>query len=599
HIVGDGWSMGLLVQEVGALYAAARLGKAADLPALAVQYPDFALWQQAHLTPDAVAAELGYWREVLAGLVPLPMPTDRPRPPMLSPEGGLEGFAFAEETVSGLDRLARDHGLTRYMALLGSFQALLARISGESDVAVGSTVAGRTRRELEPLIGFFVNTLVLRARLTSGESFAALLGHARETALGAFAHQEVPFEQVVAELQPERDLSRSPLFQVMFQLQNARSGTLDLAGLELSSAAAEGTTSKFDLVVNLRESPAGISGVWRYSLDLFDRSTLARWSSHWQHLLAAAVAEPDRNLAELPLLSESERDELIVEWGKAEGTFETFALSERFAGQAMARPDSIAVSLGGTHLTYGDLARRSEALARRLLAAGVAPGALVGLCVERSIEMVVAILGILRAGAAYVPLDPHYPQERLAYLLEDSGVKVLVSEGKTLPSLPPTDAHVFLADAFDERTEPLRSTDPLPDVPPDLPAYVIYTSGSTGKPKGVVVTHANVARLFPATESWFGFGASDVWTLFHSYAFDFSVWELWGPLLHGGRLEIVPYWLSRSPGEFLNLLIDERVTVLNQTPSAFRQLQAIEAAGAEKADLALSAVVFGGEALEL
>src|SRR6185295_11311940 len=293
---------------------------------------------------------------------------------------------------------------------------------------------------------------------------------------------------------------------------------------------------------------------------------------------------------------EGERGELISAWGRAERAFPTFALSARFAEQAASQPDSIAVSLAGMHLSYGELARRSETLGRRLLVAGVVPGDLVALSVERSIEMVVGILGILKAGAAYVPLDPHYPQERLAYLLEDSGVGVLVAERRTLSVLPKSAARTVLLDGA---SEPSAWTRRLPVVTPDQPAYVIYTSGSTGKPKGVVVTHGNVARLFAATESELDFGPADVWTLFHSYAFDFSVWELWGALLYGGRLEIVPYWVSRSPGEFLRLVLDERVTVLNQTPSAFRQLQAVEAALPAPAGHALSVVVFGGEALDL
>src|SRR6185295_3580860 len=433
-------------------------------------------------------------------------------------------------------------------------------------------------------------------------SYALLVARVREAALGAFEHQELPFEKVVAEIQPERDLSRSPLFQVMFQLHQVQGAVLDLPGLELRAESAEATSAKFDLVVNMTAVGERIAGSWIFRTDLYDASTLVRWSEHLRHLLAAATLDPDRRLSELSFLGEEEREQLVAAWGAATGTFETFCLHERFSAQAALRPEAIAVGLDDAVLTYGALERRANALAGRLQGLGVLPGDLVGLCFERSLEMVVAILGVLKAGAAYVPLDPQYPQERLAFLLEDSGVQVLLTQTSSLGALSSHGARVLTLDGREglggggKGVEPGASV--LRSAVPELPAYVIYTSGSTGRPKGVVVTHANAARLFAATSSWFGFGPEDVWTLFHSMAFDFSVWELWGPLLSGGRLVVVPYWLSRSPAGFFDLLAEQRVTVLSQTPSAFRQLMWADEA-AEPSALALREIVFGGEALDL
>ncbi|HEV7672551.1 MAG TPA: amino acid adenylation domain-containing protein, partial [Thermoanaerobaculia bacterium] len=600
HVVSDAWSMGVLIAELVALYVAYARGRTSPLPELPVQYADFALWQRGWLSGAALAEQMEYWRRTLKSAPTLALPADRPRRGFPSDRGGRLMSAISPDLVERLRTFARDHEATLFMVLLAAFEALLARLSGERDLVVGTTIANRARTELEPLIGFFINTLALRADLSADPSFSSWLATARSAALGAYAHQDLPFEQLVAEIAPERDLARSPLFSVLFQLQPAAAATAGDPGLglEVRPVEMEGQTAKFDLVVSVADGGVrdALGLEWKFRADLFDRSTVERWAGHWRHMLEGAVAAPETRISELPLLSATERDELVARWGRPESTFAPFALPQRFAEQAASRPDAIAVSMGGAVLTYGDLARRATVLARRLLAAGVAPGDLVGLCVERSIEMVVGILGILQAGAAYVPLDPHYPQERLAYLLADSGVRVLVTERRSLSGPPESGARVLLLEGA---PEPSAWTRRLPAVAPELPAYVIYTSGSTGKPKGVVVTHANVARLFAATENELDFDPADVWTLFHSYAFDFSVWEIWGALLFGGRLEVVPYWLSRSPGELLRLLVDERVTVLSQTPSAFRQLQAIEAEEAAPVDHALSVVVFGGEALDL
>ncbi|HEX3531511.1 MAG TPA: non-ribosomal peptide synthase/polyketide synthase, partial [Thermoanaerobaculia bacterium] len=597
HIVSDGWSMGVLVREVAALYQAAVSATPSPLPELPVQYADFAVWQRSWLQGEVLAEQLGYWRRVLAGAPMLALPTDRPRQAVQRFTGADEPLAFSSGLSELVLALCRREGVTPYMALLAGLLVLLHRITGQDDVVVGSTVAGRTHRDLEPLIGFFVNTLPLRSLLPGDLSFRSLLGRTREGVLDLFAHQDVPFEKLVEELAPERDLSRSPLFQILFQYLELPE-PLDLPGLVLAPRAVSGETTKFDLVLNLWSTSAGISGGWKYRTDLFDRSTLARLSEHLRILLAAAVADPEGPAAELPLLSAEQERQMVAEWNPAGWAGERFCLHMRFAARAAESPHAPAVSCDGETLTYRELERRANGIARWLVRAGVRPGDRVGLFLERSLDLVAAILGVLKAGAGYLPLDPAYPAERLAFTLADCRVGIVLSQASLAASLSGGAARVVRLDADDGLAE--ASSEQAPRVPasPDLPAYVIYTSGSTGRPKGVSVSHGNVASLLTATERWFGFDQDDVWTLFHSSAFDFSVWEIWGALLYGGRLVVVPYWVSRSPEAFYELLCTERVTVLNQTPPAFRQLIWAEESAAAKKELALRWVIFGGEALE-
>ncbi|HEX2187358.1 MAG TPA: amino acid adenylation domain-containing protein, partial [Longimicrobiaceae bacterium] len=601
HAVVDGWSAGVLLRELAVLYRARVAGEPSPLTPLPVSYRDFSVWQRGRLAGGAMDAQLAWWRERLAGAPPvLELPTDRPRPAVPGFRAATHRLDLPADLASRLKALARAEGATLFMTLLSAFQALLGRYTGEDDVTVGTPIAGRTRAELEGLVGFFANTLALRADLGGDPAFAALLGRVRDATLDAYAHQELPFERLVGELQPGRDLGRNPVFQVLFVLQNAPLRPEDAGGLRMEPEDVEGTAAKFDLTLALEERGGGLAGAIEYAAELFDAATVERMAGHLRVLLEAVAADPERRLSALPVLTPAERAVLAAGGNPSPRRFPADGtLHGRFEAVARARPHAVAVSCGSESLTYAALDARADRLAAALRARGVGPEVRVGLCVERSLDTVVGILGILKAGGAYVPLDPAYPAERLAYLLEDSAVPLVVAQPHLAGRLPGAGVDVVGTDGT-----------PLPPAPSPARgegengtgsgnlAYVIYTSGSTGRPKGVMVSHANVLRLFDATDERFGFAAEDVWTLFHSYAFDFSVWEMWGALLHGGRLVVVPFDTSRDPEAFRALLARERVTVLNQTPSAFRQLAAADEAAESGDELALRWVVFGGEALD-
>jgi len=597
HIASDGWTIGILIRELEALYTGSAL------PELPLQYADYAAWQRRWLNSNAMEQHLSYWRGRLSGRLPvLEMPTDRPRPALLTSRGARLSRTVPSAALEEIRTWSQREGGTLFLTLLAAFNALLHRYTGQEDLLLGIPIANRNRLETEGLIGFFLNMVVQRADLAGDPSFRELLARVSDGFLGSTPHQEVPFEKLVEDLQPERDLSRTPIFQVQFSLQNTPTQALDLPGVSLKLLENHNRTTKFDFTVFLFDLPEGLTTTLEYNVDLYDESTIDRLLRHWEILLTGSVAAPELRLADLPMLAEEERAQLLAADFNLES--QVASLHRLFEEQAAKHPKNVAAVYEVSELSYRKLNERANQLAHRLRALGVGPEMPVGLCVERSLDTVVGILGILKAGGAYVPLDPAYPAERLSWILENAlstaSAPVLVTQSHLVERFDPAPYPMVLLDK-DRASLAAESTENLSELPgmgPDNVAYVIYTSGSTGRPKGVPVTHLNAARLFTATDHWFCFGPDDVWTVFHSYAFDFSVWESWGALLYGGRLVMVPREVSMNPAAFYELLVTEEVTVLSQTPSAFRQLiKAEEEEG--RGRLALKWVVFGGEALDL
>jgi amino acid adenylation domain-containing protein len=600
HIVSDAWSVGVFVQEFSELYDAACSDRAPTLPALGIQYADFAVWQNERLRSGAYDEQRDYWRHQLRGAPPvLELPGDRPRPPVRTQRGRTETFELGEALTARLKAFGQQQGCSLYMSLLAGFAALLARYSGQDEVVIGSPVANRNHPQLEPLIGFFVNTIALRVDVGDDPSFQALVARTKQTALDAFAHQDIPFEDLVEDLQPERSLGHQPICQVMFALQNAPISALTLPGVAVSVQDFSGDTAKFDLTLTMAETPGRLAGAFEYSTDLFDPATIRRMAGHFETLLAAALEAPGTPVSEMTLLGPEETELVLRGWTGGTAAFPADrCMHELFEARVAETPDAVALVFDGQSVTYGDLNARANRLAHHLIAQGVRPDTLVAVALERGVEMVVALLATLKAGGAYVPLDPAYPQERLGFMIADSAPHLLLTRSEvrsSLGTLPDTLTQILLDE--DAPWAGLPVTNPAAaalGLTPSHLAYVIYTSGSTGLPKGVTVEHARVARLFAATASLFRFTADDVWTLFHSYAFDFSVWELWGALIHGGRLVVVPHAVARAPEEFDDLLCEQGVTVLNLTPSAFRQLVTVQGARPHR----LRYVIFGGEALD-
>ena len=605
HAVFDGWSEGILVRELGQLYAGQPL---APLP---IGYGDYARWQSERARQGEggpIQRQVAAWREELAGLPALDLPVERARPAVQTFRGGVAAGAVPRDEADLLRAAARTEGATLFMVLIAAWEVWLWRHSGQTDFGIGVPVAGRTRRELEGLIGLFVNTIVVRSDVAPGLPFRELLRRVRDRTLRAYDRQEAPFEQVVEAVQPARDTSRTPLFQVMFTMQNTPGAERDFGGLAVESIPLEATGAKFELTLTAAETGDGTLALsLEYNRDLFSPETAARFLARYGEILRAVGRGAGTALRDLAWVPASEAADLAA-WSSATlaDRPDPATLPVLFEAQAGRTPEAVAVTAEEGTLTYQALNERANQVAHLLIARGIGPEQLVALCLPRSLELVIAVLGVLKAGAAYLPLDPEYPPDRLAFMLADARPAALLSlqsaavatpEGleRIVLDAPATAAALAAGSAANpgdhDRVAPLR---------PLHPAYVIYTSGSTGTPKGVIVTQHNVARLFSATEPWFHFGPGEVWTLFHAYTFDFSVWELWGPLLHGGRLVVVPYLVSRAPGEFLRLLAREGVTVLNQTPSAFYQLQQADRDDpATGAKLALRWIIFGGEALSL
>ncbi|MBZ5523304.1 MAG: amino acid adenylation domain-containing protein [Acidobacteriia bacterium] len=567
HIVSDGWSLGIMAREISRLYEADVLGQESPLPELKFQYADYAAWQREWLQGEVLERQLEYWREQLAQLEPLDLPTDHARPAVMGQRGATRYFVVAAEMMGRLQELSRREGVTLFMGLLAAFQVMLSKYAGQQDIAVGTVVANRNRVEVEELIGFFVNTLVLRTELSGNPSFTEVLKRVRQVTLNAYQHQDVPFEKLVEELHPGRDLGRSPLFQVMLVLQNAGQRELHMPGLRLNGSAAESSVAKFDLQLTLSESAEGLTGELSYALDLYEAETMDRLVDHLRLVLEQTVEEPEQRIGELSLLAGAEREQVLVEWNRTAVEYPQQCLHELFEQQAARTPQAVAVEYEGQSFSYAELNRRANQLGHYLRMLRVGPEVRVAICLERNLEMVVALMGVLKAGGAYVPLDPAYPKDRLQFMVEDSQAAVLLTERRFAELLSNSQTQVICLE--EKQSEIAEASSAMVDsgVTPRNLAYVIYTSGSTGRPKGVAIVHqsANVlmhwAREVFSSEELAGVLAST------SICFDLSVFELFVPLSWGGTVLVagnalsLPQWMESG-----------RVKLVNTVPSAIAEL---------------------------
>ncbi|MCA9973778.1 MAG: amino acid adenylation domain-containing protein, partial [Anaerolineales bacterium] len=594
HIASDGWSIGVFMQELTQLYAALAQGRPSPLPPLPVQYVDYAAWQRAWLQGDVLKPDLAYWKQQLAGVPVLELPTDRPRPPVQTYHGARLQLRLPAALTTAPKQLSQQEGVTLFMTLLAAYQSLLHRYTGQDDFAVGTPISGRNQPETKGLIGFFLNTLALRTDLSGNPTFRELLQRVRQVALDAYAHQELPFDKLVEELQPPRNLSHSPLFQVMFTL-NLPVRPPRLADLQMTHLPDLPTrTSTLDLFLMLRDVPEGLTGWIEYNTDLFDAATIERLAAHLEVLLTAVAAAPEQRLADVPLLTPAERRMLLVDWNQTAMAYpRTACLHELVAETAVARPDAIAVDFEGAQLTYRELDARANRLAHYLQGLGVGPDVLVGLHVERSLEMIVGVLGVMKAGGAYVPLDPAFPADRLAFMLADSGAPVLLTQERLKESLiPENKVRIVCLDADWDAIAQQPAAAPASPVQATNLAYVIYTSGSTGKPKGVQLQHQGVVNFLTAMRQEPGLIADDVLLSVTTLSFDISVLELLLPLTTGARL-VLASQATAADGQKLMALLDEAdATVMQATPATWRLL--IESGWDGKPDLK---ILCGGEAL--
>ncbi|MCU1267649.1 MAG: amino acid adenylation domain protein [Acidobacteria bacterium] len=568
HIISDGWSIGILVQEMAAIYRAISAGEPAGLPELPIQYADFARWQREWLQGEVLDEHLGYWKQQLSGApAVLDLPIARPRPAMQTMRGSHLKALLPAQLGSALSELSRREGVTLFMTLLAAFQTLLFRYSGQDDLVIGSPIAGRNRAELEGLIGFFVNSLPLRTSLAGNPRFRELLTRVKKTALGAYAHQDLPFEKIVEGVQPPRSLSYPPIFQVMFALQNQPAATFSLPGLDITHLKREFDTAKFDLTLFVTEYEDEL-GCWlEYNTDLFEATTLGQLLIQFETLLEGIVADPNRRISELPLLKEDERQQLLVDWNNTHVDFPTkLCAHQLFESQAAKTPNATALVCGAERLTYDELNTRANKLARYLQRLGVGPEQRVGICLPRSRDMIVAVLATLKAGGAYVPLDPVYPLARLAFTLEDADACLLLTNDELAGTLPETKARKLSLDSERTLIEQEDAANAPSQVRPENLAYVIYTSGSTGMPKGVAIEHrSTVAFLFWALATFTEAELAGV-LLSTSLCFDLSVFEMFAPLCMGGKVILVENALQ-LPG-----LLSGEVTLVNTVASAMTEL---------------------------
>jgi amino acid adenylation domain-containing protein/thioester reductase-like protein/non-ribosomal peptide synthase protein (TIGR01720 family) len=573
HIVSDGWSMGVFVQELTQLYNAYSQGQSSPLTPLSIQYADFAIWQRQWLQGDVLQSQLSYWEQQLKDApAVLSLPTDRPRPAVQTVVGATHEFSLSVELTDKLIKLSQNQGCTLFMILLAAYDTLLYRYTGQSDILVGSPIANRDRSETEGLIGFFVNTLVMRSNLAGNPRFSELLTRVREMALGAYAHQHLPFEMLVEALQPERDLSHTPLFQVMFNLQNAPVSDLELNGLTVSSVPFKGVTAAFDMTLFMQNTANGLVGVWEYNTDLFDHSTIERMIGHFMTLLEAVVNNPQEHIDQLPILTAVERQKLLVEWNDTQADYPVGkCLHQLFAQQVELTPDAVAVVFDNQQLTYQQLNTQANQLAHYLQSLGVGAEVLVGIYLERSLSMTVALLAVLKAGGGYVPLDVDYPQQRLTYISQDSQISVLITQESLLNSLPVEGVKVIVLDQEWEVFNSHSPENPVSEVIPENLACVLYTSGSTGKPKGVMLTHAALVNHSSAISEAFGLTSSDRVLQFAAFGFDVALEEMFPTWFKGGTVVLRPTQMFSSFANFAQFIEQQQLTVLTLTSAYWHE----------------------------
>ncbi|MCA2909509.1 MAG: amino acid adenylation domain-containing protein, partial [Microcystis sp. M034S1] len=603
HIIIDGWSKGILFKELSEFYQAFLSNSTVDLPELAIQYADFAVWQRQWLQGEILENQLNYWKKQLTGAPPLlELPTDKPRLATPNFRGHSISFQINSELTEKLKLLSQKSGGTLFMTLLAALNTLLFRYSGQDDILIGTPTANRNRQEIEPLIGFFVNTLVLRNSLEGNPTFSGLLQQARNVVLEAYANQDVPFEQVVDGLEIERSLSYNPLFQVMFALQNAPLNALELPDLKAQYLAVENQRIKFDLSLVLEEieteKGSYLEGFWEYDSDLFTAERITRMVGHFQTLLKGIVANPQQTIGELPLLTESEKQQLLVEWNQTQTSYpDHYCIHQLFEEQVKRTPEAVAVVYSEQQLTYNELNCRANQLAHYLQSLGVKPEQLVGICLERSLDMIVGLLAILKAGGAYVPLDPEYPTERLLYILQDAQIRVLLTQKHLIAGLPKHQSEIVCLDTDWSFITQAQESNPCCEVQPENLAYAIYTSGSTGKPKGVMIQHSSVVNL--------AHGLHEAIYAHHqisplrvsinaSLAFDASVQQII-QLIYGHSLNIVPEKVRFDSHAMLSHLRQQKIDVLDCTPSQLRLLISV---GLLESDNHPQSVLVGGEAID-
>jgi amino acid adenylation domain-containing protein len=589
HVASDGWSKSVLFRELEALYESAVKGSDPGIPALPIQYADYAVWRRRQLSGPAGERLISYWKERLAGAPALlSLPLDHPRPARQTPRGGVVSRLLPKQVAEGLRALSRHESVTLFMTLLAGFQALLARYSGQTDICVGTPTAHRDRKETEHLIGAFLNTLVMRTDLSGDPSFRDLLARVRETAVGAQDHQDLPLERLIEVLQPERGMNYSPLFQVMFQLRNHPEIVTRLDGLTVSPLEFDPGTALLDLTLDVTENVHGLACVLNYNSTLFEAATAARMLGHYQTLFEAAVADPDQTLSRLPLLTEAERRQILVDWNPAPTDYPAICVHQCFEAQAAKTPEAVAAVYDNLRWTYSELNQNADRIARRLRSLGVNRGMLVALCLDRSLEMLAGLLAIWKAGAAYVPLDPSYPKERLSFILRDAGASVSLTERR-------------LRSVFSDVNVPTVLVDERQDDPGDLPlakccpedlAYVLYTSGSTGEPKGVAIRHRSLANLLHSMASHLEAGPDDTFLAATTISFDIAALELFLPLVTGGRMVMVSRDVAMDGRRFAEVIATSRATIVQATPAAWQLL--LDAGWRAAKPLK---IVSGGEAL--